>query len=213
MKRRGKRSRPTRSLRRGPNLLPNRQVLRLVFTANPIINHAGFQYANVRYEPTYAYDVDPLVGSTAMPFFTEMASIYRYYRVSRFSWHVQATNTDATTGVLWVCPVNFDPTANTTNFPNYMSNALAKMCTFGYNSGAGQTCSVRGSASVAGLGGVRNTGQIDAYSAPTSGSAPPSNNIYLGIGFVTNSNMTNGVQVNVCIKITLAFFELNAPST
>jgi len=177
------------------------------------MNNGTLNYANIRFVPTFAYDVDPTLGSSAVPGFTELAGLYRFYRVKQFKCRVHFSNSDtATSAVCYVCPVNADPTPNTTSYQSFLSNRRSVMKIIGPSAGNGIVENLITDVSVDDFGGVRWTGQIDAYSASTSGTAPP-NNVWVIVGAETTAAMTNGIAVCFRMEIEIEFFELTSPAT
>jgi len=194
------------------NPFPSRYRTKLTFQKNTqIFNNVA--YANVRFIPTYVYDVDPTLGSTALPFFTELAGIYRFYRLIHSRITVSASNLDAgVLGTVYVCPVNADPTQNTANFQNYLSNPRCKSKTIGFANGNGSMQKISSFLGIDEFSGVVWTGQIDAYSANTSGTAPP-NNAYWNIGYLANTTIVNGIFADIKLILEIEFFELTTPGT
>lgn len=177
------------------------------------INNAGLQAANVRFEPTYAYDVDPTVASTAMPGFTEYGAIYLQYRVRAARIKCMFSNTEAFTMTCYVTPVNTDPGANyiASTAQQYESSRLSKSECIGPLTGNG-ICDLQDYQSTAGFGGARDTQTADLYCGSTAGSAP-NNNWYWTVGCVSLNNLITGVNCNVVIDIEVEFFELASPSS
>jgi hypothetical protein len=194
--------------------IPPRAYTRLHFWSPKTINNAAAIYANVRFIPTYAYDVDPALGSTAMPFFAELGTLYRYYRVtsSKISVHFAQVSADATATNTCVCPVNFDPGANTAASANYFSNPLSKKGILGYSTG-NSTCVVSNSMKTDTFAGVKWEGVIDNYCGTTTGSLVPSNNWYWFVGTYTSPAMTNGCIAFIDLSVDICFFEETSPST
>jgi len=189
--------------------MPPRFQTTLRFSKEVVISNVASGWANARFAWTSCYDVDPIVGSTAMPGFAELAAIYRYYRAIRSSIRVDYGNLDALSGTVIVCPVNFDPTANTTSYQNYLSSRSAHHRPIGSLQGNGAV-SVSHRTSIKDFGGTF-VPALDSYSAVVT--AVPVNNIYWLVGAYMNNVMTNGVTINVYIDITLVFFELSSPAT
>jgi hypothetical protein len=70
-------------------------------------------HVGARYRPTSAYDVDPLLGSTATPGFNEWAAFYSNYRVTMSKIRIRFSNASTLQGALVViCPLNADPGAS-----------------------------------------------------------------------------------------------------
>lgn len=74
------------------------------------------QTKGARYRPTSAFDIDPILGSTATPGFSELAAFYSNYRVTSSSMRLEANNSSTASGALIVlCPLNQDPGASPTD--------------------------------------------------------------------------------------------------
>jgi len=218
--RRGKKKSSNRGaigVRFGNNRLPLPPRTTCDFTYNVAINliNIGATYANARYNPTFAYDVDPTLGSTAMPFFSELGKLYRYYRVvsSRITFHF--SNKELFSGLVYICPVNFDPGINSASYQNYLSNPLSKHFVFGPYSGHG-TGSMTHSASTADFAGSRWLGDADSYSARADGTGGgPTNSWFWMVGTRTDGNVFtagSGVFSDITIHIRLTFFEEESPT-
>jgi len=188
--------------------MPPRFETTLRFTKEVVIMNVASGWANARYAWTSCYDVDPILGSTSMPGFSELAAMYRYYRGSSSRIRVDFGNLDNLSGTVVICPVNFDPTANTTLYQNYLSSRSAHHRPIGALQGNGAV-SLSHSTSIAAYGGTRIPA-LDSYAAVVT--AVPVNNIYWLVGAYMNNVMTNGVTINVYIDITLVFFELSSPA-
>jgi len=186
----------------------------MVWQTYKSIDNAAAGYANAVFQPTYAYDLDYAAGNTSMPGFTEMAALYSLYRVRGFKWSVQFVNADsATVADCCVQPLNLNPGINTANYVRYFSQRRGKQVLVGGSAGNNISRPIRGEASIEDFAGVKWTGQIDAYTGPTSGANAPSNIIYLFVGIWTSAAMTNGCLANVHLELDIDFFEVLAPPT
>jgi hypothetical protein len=191
---------------------PRRVRASLLYHAFGVVNNVGIAHANVRYTPTYAYDIDPLLASTAMPGFTEWGAIYRFYRTHSSSIRVTFSNKEAFPITSCICPVNFDPTANTASFANYFSSRLSKTAAAGPLTGNGVNV-LQNSFTTADIGGVASIQTLDSYCAQTSGAAAPGNNWYWFVGILTDGSLlVNGVFFDVALTVDVEFFELQSPS-
>jgi hypothetical protein len=196
---------------RSVNYMPDRFRTVLRFQKTGLIQNVGNTSGNVRFTPTFAYDVDPVIGSTAMPGFTELAGIYRQYRVDGFRYKVSFSNNEAFAMTALTCPVNFDPGANTANFQNYLSNRRSKSKILGPLTGNGVT-TMSGRVTVAEFAGLPDIRADDnTVGAVTGGS--PNNNIWFYVGAYSPTNQVNGVSYDFVIDIDLEFFELATPAT
>jgi len=198
------------ALMRGALPLPARLYVRTRFNTTIQLNNTGIAYASRRYVPTYCYDVDPTVGSTAMPFFTEVMTLYRYYRTIKSKITCHFGNADGTNTTIYICPVNFDPTANTANYQNYLSNPNSKSAILGLSTGS-DTKTLTHSATTDGFAGSKWLGDQDFFSG--TGTTSPANNWYWQVGLYNPVNLTNGVVINITIDITFCAFEESSPST
>ncbi len=196
---------------RGPHFLPSRLRTTLRFNAHLTLNNAAQVYANIRYEPTYAYDIDPTLGSTAMPGFSELASLYRQYRVNSIKWKSSFSNLETFPLICYVCPLNGDPAANASNYQNLLSNRESRKRTAGPLTGNG-VVTLTGETNVASFAGMANVLVDDATAANTSGTAP-AQNIWLAVGIVGSSALVNGCFVETDLDIELDFFELSTPAS
>lgn len=198
---------------KGPSFFFSRVGTVLCFQKLAIINNPTFTFANIRFEPTFAYDVDPTAGSTALPGFTELGLLYRFYRVQWFKLTVKFSNLDAgTTCTTFVCPSNTDPGANTSSIQNLVSNPRCRDDQIGGQNGNGLSKKIVINVGTDEFGGVVYTGQIDNYVGSSAGTAP-TNNIFGVVGILTTPAMTSGVSVDVRLKIGIQFLELSNPVT
>lgn len=185
----------------------------LKYLASGVINQTGLTYANVRYEPSYAYDVDPALGSTSMPGFAEYAAIYRLYRVRSSRIRVTYANLEAFPVVFCICPANTDPGSNTANYKNYFSSTLGRTKTIGPLTGnSAGVLSHAASTNV--IGGVKDMQVLDGYCGSTNGGTVPPNNWWWFVGVLGFSNFTGaGLGIQASIEVEVEFFELLNPST
>jgi len=187
--------------------MPPAMRTKLTFQKTINFNNTGTAHANIRFAPTFLYDVDPTLGSTSMAGFAELTTIYRYYRMRSCKYVVSAASDDVSPSVLCVCPVNFDPGVNAAGFQAYLSNPISKHTTI-----TSQTPRViRGKFSLSQFGGVNEELIPDAYSGTSTTS--PANNIWLFIGNSIPGTMTNGISADIALTIEADFFEIASPAT
>lgn len=183
--------------------------------------HVGFSQntiasTSVRYKPTFAYDIDPNVGSTAMPGFTEYTALYGGYRVLGYSVDVAFANQEAFDVTAYALTVAADPGANVSVAvaQSYLSNLNAKKCELGRATVTNRG-RIRFRESVARYAGQTWPGIFDPYSG--AGSGAPSDILYVQVGAVpTNATSTftttTGVAITITIDVTIAFFTVTTPS-
>lgn len=209
----GRRSHSHRSscLSRGILPLPPRLVVKTRYQRSFNMSNPGIVYANKRLNPCYCYDIDPNFGSTAMPFFTEVMTLYRFYRTLKASITVDFVNNEAFPVTAWVCPINFDPTENSGSFQNYISNPNCHVHELAA-AGSPNRGRIHKTASTDAFAGARWVGDIDAYSA--TGTTAPSNSWYFAFGFSTSGvGQVSGVTGSVVLTVTFVAFEEGTPSS
>jgi hypothetical protein len=175
-------------------------------------SNAGLIYANVRYNPAYVYDMDPTIGGTSVPGFTEWAGLYRFARLRSSRINVSFVNKEAFPVTMVICPNNFDPGANTSAYANYSSSRFASLQSTGPLTG-NSACTMSGFQSTAHFAGVRPNHLLDSYCFPTAGGTPPNNAWFWYVGAQGSTLFTAaGVYARVTIDAEIDFFELTSPS-
>jgi len=195
---------------------PSRICTRLRYAVFSKMNNAGSQVANNRYQPTYAYDVDPALGSTAMPGFSEYAGLYRFYRVQAAKIVVRFCNEDTTLGAwCYITATNYDPGSNhvvgTTT--SQLGQPQTKSVLLGSSAGGHPVAVMKAKATTASFAGAWDGNILDNYCAPTSGASSPANNWFFDVGVYTTAVMTNGVGTAVTMEVDIEFFEFTNPSS
>jgi len=99
---------------RGLNLvIPDKMFTRLQYNGlQTLAITVGNTATALRYRPTAVFDVDPLLGGTSVPGFTEMAALYTGYRVVGSKITLSAVGLDARPIAFGIVPLNFDPGAS-----------------------------------------------------------------------------------------------------
>jgi len=178
------------------------------------LNNIASPFGNVRFTPSYLYDIDPTLGSTAMPGFSEMMGFYRFYRFRKCKWSVKAVNQEAFPVTVAVVPVNFDPTVNSASYQNYFSNLASKRVLVG--SIGCPTEKMSGSFTLGDFGGSteQSPPPLDAYCG--TGTSTPGNNLWLFIGFSSPTGQVStaaGCAVSLALEIEADYFELTSPAS
>lgn len=200
----------------GGKFMPPIFVTKLRFEKHVAFSQNTIASTSVRYKTTMAYDIDPNVGSTAMPGFTELTALYGGYRVLGYTADIVFANQEAFDVTAYALTVAADPGANVSVAvaQSYLSNLNAKKCELGR-----ATVTNRGRIklreSVARYAGQTWPGIFDPYSG--AGSATPQDILYLQVGAVpTNATSTfttsTGVAMSITINVTIGFFTVTTPS-
>jgi len=91
-------------------ILPDRYRTTLRFFKIISFNFTGTFTQVARFRPSAAFDVDPLVASTSMAGFVELAALYTTYRVLSSKIRVEVVTTSVANPVMMVVvPTNTDP--------------------------------------------------------------------------------------------------------
>jgi len=209
---RGRHSDANSSLMRGMLPLPPRLVCHTRFQKQVAVNNALFGTTNVVFEPTFCYDVDPTVGSTAMPFFTELQTLYRYYRTISSKISVTFTNKEAFPLTVFIHPLNYTIGGNAppATIQSYLANPLCKETQISATGGIDHA-TIKHKMTTEGFAGSKWTGTDDLYSG--NGTTAPNNNWFWVVGAQSLVALVNGITVNVVIDITFVSFEENSPTT
>jgi len=110
-------------------IIPNQTISNLHFWAMQTHSNNGLSYTNIRYIPNQPYDVDPLVGSTAIAGLTEMAAFYSAMRAIKYRYEIDISNNEAFPVTVYVMPslqAGTDPGSDTVSGLDYPMNPLAK---------------------------------------------------------------------------------------
>lgn len=190
--------------------IPSRMRAHLRLYARQPLKNVGANASNVRFIPTYCYDIDPTLGSTAMPFFQELGTLYRLYRLISSTVKVSFENLESFPGAICICPVNFDPGSNTASFANYFSSKVSKVGAVGSVTGA-SVKQLKAHRTTDLFAGAKWNRMPDNYTGSVSGGSP-SNNWYWFIGCSTSSAQVNGMIADVWVDCEVEFWEITSPS-
>lgn len=192
--------------------VPTRMRCHLRLYARAALKQVGVVNSNVRFQPTYCYDIDPVLGSTSMPFFNELGTIYRLYRLISSNIKVAFSNLESFPGAICICPVNFDPGANTAAFANYFSSKVGVVDSVGSVTGL-STKTLTNHCRTDEFAGALWNRMPDAYTAQTSGTGgAPANGWFWYVGCSTTSVQVAGMVADCWIDCEVEFFELQSPS-
>lgn len=178
----------------------------------------GQSYYNSRLIPTFLYDIDPALGSTAMPYFTELAGIYRRYRLVKCSVQFKFANRETFPVLVYVVPNNTDPGNNVaTGQDAFYSNPRAKKMVV--PGSAGNNVGKLGlTFTVAEFAGSVNVNLDDVYSARmdgTGGSPVQALTVVFGV-ISTGADLlttTGGLTMSLDLKLEWDAFEILLPAT
>lgn len=161
-----------------------------------------------RWTPNGAYDVDPVLGSTATPGFDEYAVFYDYYRVTSYRYEIDVANKEAFPLVVIVLNTNTDPGTTITNWVQYSAQEYCSSKILSATTGGSDSKTFRGAYTVAQVLGSIVPETDDLYSALTS--AVPADLIWLGLGIDVPGNTVLftdlGIDFNIKIYMNIRFY-------
>jgi len=150
--------------------------------------------------------------STSVPGYSELAGLYRKYRVRSMSLKYSCANNDSFPVEMFVAPVNFLPSL-TTDPSRFLSMEPARRKILSAKGGMDHG-TLLCNAMVSQFGGSANTMVEDAYVGTTDNTSPPTDNLYFIYGFLTNGAATVSPALDiVTVAIEIDFFELQSPAT
>lgn len=101
--------------------MSDRLEVQLQFNQLKRLNNAGFGSIGDRFQWNSAYDIDPLLGSAAIPGYAEYSALYSYYRVKRMRARVQLVNFEAFDVIATLRVCNTDPSTTDSNYLLHIS--------------------------------------------------------------------------------------------
>jgi len=178
-------------------------------------SNAGQAYYNSRLIPTYLYDVDPALGSTSMPFLTELAGIYRRYRLVKCTAIFSFASRETFPMIVYLVPLNTDPGNNVLSNATFYSNPLCKKIIIGGTAGNNKG-RLKTSFTVAQFAGSVDANLDDQYSARTDGTAGgPVQAMTVVFGAASTGadlfGATGGITFTLDLKLEWDAFELTTP--
>jgi len=151
-------------------------------------------------------------ASTSVPGYASLAAMYRKYRVRTGRLVYRCQNNEGFGIEIFACPVNFLPSL-TADPSRYLSMQNARRYLMSPKGGMDHG-TVRVSASIAQFGGSANTTVEDNYVGTTDNTSPPSDNLYIIYGFLTNGAASVNYNLDVItVSVEIDFFELQSPAT
>jgi hypothetical protein len=191
------------SLRSFTEVIPDRMCTKLKYPFNFLLYNSVANLGR-RFTPNNAYDVDPTLGSTSTPGFSEFAALYSYYRVHQYLVDFDAMNADPLAVSVYICHTNVDP-GTSSGYQQYSCGA------YGHNKaispkGGMDKFHFRQKISIPKLVGAIDVTTDDSFRALTNGG--PTDTVYfgLGIGTISGANFTVGVDFNGYIEMWVEFY-------
>jgi len=189
-------------------VVPDRLRTSLRFWKSISLNFSVLTTQVIRFQPTAAYDIDPLVGGTVPPGFAAMASLYNSYRVRSSRCVVEASNTSSTSMIqATLLPTNLDPGASPTGAYVTSSREQPYATTKSLPPVGGPTVKLTSSMSTEKLFGSPMVRYDDNFASLVN--AIPVNNWYWIVTLYTTAvqSAAEPVFVNVGVDIDIDFYD------
>jgi len=186
------------------NIVPDEMDVCLEYPQIGVI-FAAAQTSAKRWTPNAPYDVDPTLGSTSTPGFSEWAAFYSYVRVEKYSVDVTVVNIDTSPLDVYFIHSNTDPGTVGTNYQQYATAAFGTQKGISPKGGMDRI-QYRRTVSVSSLVGAVDVSTDDSFRSLTS--ATPTDLVYFGIGAQTmaGGNMVSGINFSMQIKMWCKFY-------
>ena len=191
------------------SIIPDRMYTKLRFYGlGNLVVPTVTNVVGARYRPTAAFDIDPLLGSTATPGFAELSALYGAYRVTTSIMKISVCNQSATQGaVVVLVPLLIDPGATPT-FPTVTAwtespYAVHKLVGVAGSPTEHLSCSM----STEKISGSKWVYFDDNWTSAVS--TVPVNNWYWAVGAYCPVVPGTAVTINtdICIDIGIEFFQ------
>lgn len=187
-------------------IMPDRMITNLKFWKAGIFDLSAQNTSAVRYRPSSAFDIDPLIGSTAMPGFVEFSAFYGSYRVVSSKCVVEGNNPSVTDNVMYsLGAVNVDPGSSPSSAYVIAShlNPYFRAKTAPLN--GGPLVRLNHSMSTEKIYGSKSVYFDDNFSSIVTTS--PVNNWYWVLTCYSLSLLSNDVQFTIKIEVDVEFFD------
>jgi len=190
-------------------IVPDKMYSRLKYSGVQQITVAiGAAATAVRWRPSSVFDVDPLLGGTTIPGFTELAGLYGSYRTTRsnIKLEVAPQDTSRVASVVLV-PLNVDPGSGPSSATqsSWTMNPYAIYEIFG-TAGSPNIC-IKNSMSTEKIFGSKMVYFDDAFSSLVTTS--PTNNWFWAVSIITGFTVatTNYITtILLDLEIDVEFF-------
>lgn len=184
---------------------PDKMTVSLKYPILKLINSVASSGQSVRFYTNGVYDVDPTLGSTSTPYFSEWTAMYSYYRVLSYKLDVHVTNNETSTVNFYVVHSNTDPGTTGINYLQYANASYNKVTSLAANTAQHSMHVVSRLSPMRIVGDRAVRTEQNFWGSSTSN---PVDSTYIGLGASINSgNLTNGVYVTGFLEFFVEFFD------
>lgn len=187
-------------------ILPNEVDVWLQFVQTSLLTSGVNPYATKVFRPNAAYDVDPLLGSTATAGFSELAGIFQYYRVITYRYEVEFVNEQTFPVQAIVLNTNINPGTGT--IQGYAGNQWCQIHLLSGNAGGPCKHVFKGRHNVGQIVGSAEVEMDDNYASVVN--TVPTNTVWLSVSAdsgIAGNILSTGVLILVKIWMFIRFFE------
>jgi len=187
-------------------ILPDRYRTTLRYWKTIQLDTSASNVASARWRPSAAFDVDPLIASTAMSGFAELAALYGTYRVLSSKIRVEMVNTsNGNPRTLIVSCPNIDPgVAPSASYILASKEQPYSKFKMSGLSGSPQTV-ILSKMSTEKIYGSKSVLFDDAFSSPTNG--VPLNNWFWVVSIYSFNLDPNTCWLNITIEVDVEFYD------
>jgi hypothetical protein len=189
--------------RETPQIVPPQLVTTLSFQKSENITNIGQNFVSVSYRPNGVYDIDPTVGSAAVPGFAEMMTLYNYYRVLSYRYELEVVSEEDFAITVYVLNTNVNPPAPT-SFPQYAMNPLCQTKILGNRWGDSKIRFVK-TIALPSLVGSRECLYDSTYRGTSSTNPPDLVWLALGVQSLGATLTALGVSYSLKLSMTVQF--------
>lgn len=189
---------------------PNSVLVRLTWIdTNTQINNSGSNFVSKRYRVNGTYDLDPLVGGTAVAGFNEWAAIYHRYRVVSARIDSFLANLDSNFVQAVMLPLNVDPGSTPTigQIQSWPMQPFSKTTQLSARGGMDRS-KLSMTVSIPKFSGVKGAIYDDSFTSIIN--TVPTNLVFVALGFLSlGGNFTSGIAATTTVSMDVEFFERN----
>jgi len=196
---------PHSEVRSAQDIMPDEMLVTLGYPLEGQIADASTFHSAKRWQVNAAYDVDPILGSTSTPGFSEWAALYTYYRVIEYYIIILISNLDTQPYELDFVHSNEDPGNTGLQYHNYASQPYCSRSMIAAKGGMDRATYHKKMICAKLLGSVAIE-TSDTTRALVN--AVPADLLYFGVGVrsLTATNQTNGVVFTGSIRMRCRFY-------
>jgi hypothetical protein len=196
---------------RAPNVVcPDRTMVKLSYldVSNQSVGSLASNVGGVVYTPTDGHTLNPIGWS-------EMSSLYRFYRVRAASWSITCVNQEAFPVTVFTCPINITYSVTLPHGQQLFMNTLTKSKVLASKGGADKA-TLKSYVTTRKMVGSKTATYDDNYAALTT--STPANNWYLYLYAMSTEGsntftVNNQVQFTARLMLYVEFYERNILSS